>query len=286
MSATKCAGPRCDAPTTSGLVLCKNCQRTARVGVTNVGTYHGELLSLGAQTSRTRRGGGISDPTGSLATTDPSVQTNAADIAAAETKVELLGWINVYVDDRPTKDHPHDTVVSMAAFLAARTTSIATLEWAGEYLRGVIKLEHSLRSIVERGKGKWYAGICSTPLEGTDGERCMRDLYASPTSPKVRCPTCGAQHSVADRRSILIEEARETMLPLGTIAQVCVTLLEGEPSVERLFKRIHNWVRRGDLQDYGVRVLGDGRPHRVYRLGDVLDTLIGDVSKTKRGVQC
>ena len=248
-------------------------------------------------------------------------------MAAYETKVELVAWVRLLVADRPQITIPRDTVEALAALLAKRVSTIATLPWAADYVHDILALEKRLRKIVQRSKGHWYAGICSAEVEperahdrftcacschlirealgrdpgpaacniegGCNPEdvvipavQCDRDLYAVPGADAVWCPTCRTKHSVQERRAILLEEARETLLPLTTIAQVCVTLLEGEPSVERLFKRIDNWVRRGKVEDYGVRVLHDRRPHRVYRLGDVLDMLVSEVSNTMRGASC
>lgn len=314
MSGTICRGPKCDAETANGLALCKRCRTTASVALENVATYHADLFSLGGQHDlEKRRATGVTDPTGTAASREDT-ERDPADLAAAETKAQLVGWTIALQSDRPGLDTPRDTVLAISRFLAKHLASIATLEWAGEFLRELLVLERRLRTIVERGKGRWYAGICSAVLEperphdqssctcachlgaddcdvegGSCGPEyaviaavlCQHDLYAIPGTSYVRCPICRTSHSVTARRSILLEEARETVLPLGTIAQVCVSLLDGEPSVERLYKRISKWTERGQLEDYGVRVL-TGKPQRVYRLGDVLDTLIGEVSTSKR----
>lgn len=285
MSGLQCR--HCTAATSNGLALCKACQTTTRVSLENIAAYHPDLFSLGGPAIRVRtRCGGVSDPTGNAAAREKT-DDNAADFLAARTRNELHGFVRMLIEDRPGVSLPPDTVVAMAACLARHLPSIATTEWAGVMVHDLLVLERLLRERVEQGKGRWYAGICSAPLAGTDPvEYCERDLYAIPGTSYVRCPACRTDHSVTERRTILLAEARETLLPLTTIAQVCVTLLEGEPSVERLYQRIHKWTKRGDLEDYGVRVLDDRRAHRVYRLGDVLDTLIGDAAKTKRGASC
>lgn len=306
----------CTHQPTNGLALCPACQKTARRGMENISLYHGDLLGLGRQRVVTRRASGFSDPTGLAASASEREEPNAPDIAAYDTRVQLVGWVRALVDDRPQVVMPRNTVEAMAAVLVKRTSTIATLPWAGDYLGGVLGLEQRLHRIVQRSRGYWYAGICSAEISPSklhdatsctctchstshfcdmeggscgpelttiEGEYCDRDLYAIPGATHVRCPACRTNHSVQARRAILLDEARETLLPLGVIAQVCVTLLDGEPSVERLFKRIDNWIRRGAIEDYGVRVLADRRAHRVYRLGDVLNTLIGEAAQHKGG---
>ena len=70
-------------------------------------------------------------------------------------------------------------------------------------------------------------------------------------------------------------DASDQLAPVRTIAKIVVELTD-EPSVERLTRRIEKWVDREQLVDYGVRVL-DGRPRRVYRIGDVLELVSGEV---------
>jgi hypothetical protein len=225
----------------------------------------------------------------------------------------LVGWVRVLVDERPQLGYPSDTVKSLAGFLTANLRTIATLEWAGEMVRESLIFEHRLRRIIERSKGQWYAGICSNELEperphdahsclctchlgldiGCDIEGgcgrelstieavyCSRDLYAQPGATYVKCPSCRAQWRVAERRHILLEEARDTLLPVTVIARAALTLLDGEPSLARLDARLRKWIERGKLDDYGVRVIA-GQPRRVYRMGDVIDTLTREASRTR-----
>jgi hypothetical protein len=106
---------------------------------------------------------------------------------------------------------------------------------------------------------------------------CPADLFVTPGDTFLRCRTCGTFWSVAQRRDQVIAQARDALLPVAVIARAVVQLLEGEPSQQRLEARLRKWVERGLLDDYGVRVL-EGRPRRVYRLGDVIDRLTREAS--------
>jgi len=289
--------------TTNGVTLCNACCTTLKIALDNTAAYHGDLLSVGDHSVRVRtRRAGHADPVLTAIISERELpRDDDPDIAAADTKNQLVTWARVILDDNPDMDWPADTVHALVGFLIRNLKSIATADWADQILSESLTLERRLRRIVERGKGRWYAGICSTILradrphdglscacachqspgtpcdieggcgleyETVDGEICERDLYAIPGYSYVRCPDCKTQHSVTARRKTLLSEARETLLPLSVIATVCVTLLEDEPSVERLNKRLKKWTDRGDLiwadNDAGTR---------LYRVGEVLDLL-------------
>jgi LSD1 subclass zinc finger protein len=242
---------------------------------------------------------GTADPTGSRAVNElePTVDATPADLAA-EAKTELVGWGRMLHEDRGL-EFPKNFMTAIARHLEQHLRSIATLEWAGEFVRQTLSLERRMRRVIASSKGRWYAGICSAitreelPHDGLscacgchngadypcdidggcgsesptiDAEMCDQDLYAEPGASQVRCPKCQTRHSVSQRRSILLAEARETLLPLSVIASACVALLDEEPSVEKFLKRIKKWTDRGEL----VWSDNDGAT-RLYRVGDVLD---------------
>ena len=79
----------------------------------------------------------------------------------------------------------------------------------------------------------------------------------------------------------MIAEAKDEHAPVTVIARAVVGLLDTETSVQRLTSRIDQWVTRNRLHTMGVRVLADGKPHRVYRIGDVFDLLGVDAQPEK-----
>lgn len=302
----------CTAPVSNGVVLCGACRTTTTTALTNIATYHGDLLSIGGPTTRgRRRPGAVSDPTGGTVVREDT-ERDPADYAAAETRNVLATWTRVLIDEHPGDfRHPADTVVAMAAFLGRHIGSISTLEWAEEFVRQVLELERRLRRIVRRKSVRWYVGICSAELEPErmhDGDscgcachrgeacdvpegchpqaqvieavECDQYLYATPGEGFVTCPRCRAQYRVSDRRGILLRESRDLERPLKEIAQLCAALLDDEPSVTRLQKRLQKWTERGAL----VWVDHDG-PVRHYRVGDVLDLLTRHAGRTKPGTK-
>lgn len=262
---------------TNGVVLCRRCRTTAEISLSTIAASHAALFSLGTTVPRVRRRSGPADPTGNAV----SIVQVEADVvledAAAETTTMLVGWVRVLVDDRPQLAWPGDSVTTMVAFVARNLRTIVTLEWAGAMLKDLLTTERRLHRIVSRSQGYWYAGVCAGRTGDGPEDWCPQDLFVSPGDTYVRCKTCGTWWSVAQRRAQVIEQARDALLPVAVIARAAVSLLAGEPSQQRLEARLRKWVERGQLEDYGVRVL-EGRPRRVYRLGEVLDRLADEVS--------
>lgn len=261
--------------TTTGVTLCARCRTTAEVALQIIARSHRELFSLGTPT-QVRRRSGPADPTASAVTV--RVQ-DTVEAAAAGTMSMLAAWVDRLLAAKPSLRRPAATVTASTAFLHRHLRTIAVHEWAGDFLRELLATEKRLNHLVSRHQGHWYAGICGARTGTQVDDWCPRDLFVHPGNSFIRCPGCGTYWSVEQRRTQVIEQARETLLPVSVIALAAVTLLDGEPSVQKLENRLRQWVARGQLEDYGVRVLGAGQqPRRVYRLGDVIDRLIGEAS--------
>lgn len=260
---------------TNGVLLCARCRTTTEVALQNIASYHRQLFSLGS-VAHVRGRSGPSDPTGNAAGT--TRVEDSVEAAAVDTMTLMARWVGRLLADRPGSKRPVGTVTASAAFMHRHLRTIVVLDWGGEFLRELLVIEKRLTQLVSRHQGHWYAGICAarTGLEFDDW--CPADLFVRPGLSFIRCPSCGAHWSVEQRRAQVIEQARETLLPVSVIARAAVSLLEDEPSVQKLEARLHKWVQRGQLEDYGVRVLIKGQqPRRVYRLGDVMDKLTREV---------
>lgn len=268
----------CTAETTNGLALCGRCQRTLARALGNVTSYHSDLFTLAPPPAGVRRNGDTKDPTGSmvarLGTSDP-----VGDLAD-RARNTLSTWVRALVEDRPGVTWPGNSVSAMAQRLSQHLRSIATVSWAGEFAREVIRLELDLRRFVEANKERWYAGVCGWINDPSTPEVfCTRVLYADPDQERVRCPICQTSWPVAERRAILLDEARNVETNVATIARALVTLLDGEPSQARLERKINKWIERGRIERRG-HVDTDGRIRKTYRLGDVLDLLLATPDPT------
>lgn len=268
----------CQADVTNGLALCERCQHTLRVALVNVAAYFSDVARIQpGQRVKVRSAYVSTPPPGTAPPRDPIA--NALD----EVSTIVFGWCRNLEDDRPgaLKALP-TTTERRCGWLESHVPSIATLEWAGECLREMLDCERSLRRILDRSDTGHYAGVCGNEIgreETDDGDvvavTCPRHLYATAGSAWVTCPECGRCWDGEGRREQMIAASREELAPVRVIARIVVELTD-EPSVERLTRRIEKWVERKQLVDYGVRVL-DGQPRRVYRVGDVLRLVTGEV---------
>lgn len=265
---------------TNGVVLCTPCQHTARKALANLANYHADLFNLPAQSFGSTRSNKVSDPTGNSV----AVMSAASPIedAAAEAKTMLVTWVRALIDDRPQVYAPIDTVAALTHLLGQQMRTIATLGWAGDLLRDLLTHERKLRRVIEANKGKWYAGPCGKVLDEETGAYCTRVLYADPADSQVRCPVCRTTWPVTERRHILLNQARDKVTNVASIARACAVLLGDGTSQAKLERRIQNWVDRGKLERQDSLDL-DGRVRKVYRVGDVLDLLNGDATRRAEG---
>lgn len=263
----------CQADVTNGLALCARCQTTLSTACVNVAAYFADVDRIRpGQRIKVRSTYRSTPPPGLIPQTDPIAE--ALDYVASI----VWGWCENLCDDRPVGAMPA-TTERRCGWLESHIPSIATLEWAAECLRELLDCERRLRRILDKADTGWYAGMCGNEIgrEEVDGETvqltCERHLYGTAGTSWVRCPKCGRTWDSAARREVMLREAREFHAPVTVIASAVVGLVDGEHSVQRLANRIDQWVSRKKLHDLGVRVLADGKPHRVYRLGDVFDLL-------------
>lgn len=295
---------------TNGVSLCTKCATTLQVSLVNVPAYHADVSRIRPGERIKVRGVPSSmPPSGDDA---PAWDKIGDATDAVENTVKT--WVKALENDRglhwspprrTAETPPGLDVRSACAWLEHHSRTIVTLDWAGELLRDMLAAEKALLKIIDNSDTGWYAGECGNELAeerphdgGTCGcgchlgddcdidggcEReydvlpavvCPRALYAVVGGGFVRCPECGRTWRTADRRDLLMKEAREELAPVAVIARAVVGLLDGEVSVEKLANRIDKWVSRKRLRDVGVRVLvPGGKPQRVYRLGDVFDLM-------------
>lgn len=297
---------KCTADVTNGVALCARCQQTLTEALVNVASYY-------ADADRIQPGQRVKVRSAYVSTPPPSVDPVPDAVSEATDYVDtiVLGWVRNLEDDRPGIDKPPAHTTTACAWLEHHLPTIVTLEWAGECLREMLDCERMLRRILDRADTGWYAGKCGNelaPERSHDGFTCgcdchhdgdcnldcgdsptieaivcPRGLYASTSSNWVRCPECGHTWQVDQRRDVMMQEASDELAPVRVLARVVIGLTD-ELSEERLTRRIEKWIERGQLHDYGVRVL-DGRPRRVYRIGDVVKLVSGEV-KPKAAEAC
>ena len=142
-------------------------------------------------------------------------------------------------------------------------TTVATLDWCGDFVRDLAHHEAALRELTETAVPGWYAGVCRR-------DKCEARTYVVPGLTWVKCPGCGATTYARDHLDVVIREASEWVATPKRLAEALVALVDSELSVERLRDRISKWGKRGHLEAVrGLDADGDSVGPIRYRLGDV-----------------
>lgn len=280
----------CRAATTNGLALCELCREGARTYLTNLPVYFRNL-------ARQHRPG---RPNGSLGTSGQWLikrgdadDGSAIQRALARVVNDLTTWTRALADDRgaePDTATETEMVATLCDFLATHLASIATLEWAGQFVRDIARHERTLRALTESVVPGWYAGACrqatGKDMEGNE-HTCGAPLHVVPGLTWVTCRACGATTHAADHLPAVLAEARAWVARPKALAEAIVALVDTEPSVPRLYTRIRQWAHQGELEairqtkrdlvydeaadEVGWRTVEVG--YARYQLGEVLDRL-------------
>jgi len=204
----------------------------------------------------------------------------------------MATWARKLTDDRgvipPPFDSEADQVAVLCRWFAEHMTSIATLDWCGEFVcgdrhekggecDGIGHHERRLQALTMTVAPGWYAGGCQRVVgrdEHGDEIRCDSGTYVIPGLTWVQCMACGTRTYARDHLETVLDEARGWVAGPMRIAEALVALLDTELSVPRLHKRISKWGERGQIM--ALRRLdadGDEVGPKRYRLGEVLDLL-------------
>lgn len=290
----------CGATTDNGLALCQLCQRKAATVLEFLPVYIRNL-------ARWRPGRAGSRPVpGSRVLYDGTVRGSGTGDRISDALDEALSalttWARAFTHERPGFVRPltcgdavltddmapevaeimNDDLGLKAAWLCAAfdhyLTSVATLDWCGEFVRELGHHETRLRGLTEVFMPGWYAGEC---------RRCEVPTYVVPGLTWVTCNGCGATTYARDHLDKVIDEARDWVARPKALAEAVVALVDTEASVRRLYDRIRQWEKRGVIQgaqrtERGYEWLPDQETPVVvdqqvgpkrYRMGDVLSLL-------------
>lgn len=275
----------CGAVVTNGLALCELCQRFVTTSLEYLPVYFRNLSRWKPGRAGSRPVPGSREPSGVASARDDRVW-DALDEAGSA----LTTWARCLADDRPgrvsatierilTFDEER-TFRLLCALFERRLVTLATLGWAGEFVRGIAEQETTLRQLTERVVPGWYAGGCRQPI-GFDSDgaalRCGAATYVVPGLSWVTCGSCGATTYARDHLDTVLDEARGWVARPMRIAEAIVALVDTEISVPRLHKRISKWGERTEgrciVAVRKVDADGDEIGPKRFRLGEVLDLL-------------
>lgn len=258
----------CSATTSNGLALCELCQYAATSNLEYLPVYFRNL-------ARWKPGRAGSRPVpGSRVLWDGETRKEDDRIgyALSEASTDMFAWVACLVDDRsvemPEADTEADAMAAACRLLAGNVTSIATLEWAGEFVKETTKHEQKLGSLTLEVAPGWYAGECS---------RCKTPTHVVPGLTWVKCGGCGVTTYARDHLDAIMDEARGWKAKPMDLAKALVALVDGELSVPRLNERIKKWSQRGHLTPHRkVDADGDEVGPKRYEFGQVITRLFDE----------
>ena len=292
----------CHAETSNGLALCELCQRLAlTILEDSLPVYIGNLARW-----RPGRSGTSRPVPGSRVLYDGAVRGDGTGDRISDRLDEannmLTTWARTLADARPYLNRLLDRLnaareaesiddAQAAAWMckgfAKFLTSISTLDWAGEFVRDLAHHEEVLRGLTERSIPGWYAGAC---------RHCKAPTYVTPGLRWNTCAGCGAYTNASDHVDIILVEAVDWLARPRPLAEAVVALVDTEDSSVRLYDRIRQWAKRGDLRAHRRTVRdyewSDDEKRMVvtdqevgparYRMGDVLALATRDTRTTGR----
>lgn len=265
----------CGATVTNGLAWCELCQRKAADCLESLPVYFRNLARWQPGRAGTR------DVPGSQ---EPRLPGKAADDRVSRALDEagnaVMTWARQLEDDRgivaPSADGEVEQVEALCRWLAEHLTSIATLDWCGDFIRrkryeedtctSIGYHDYRLRLLTAEAIPGWYAGEC---------RHCGTSTYVVPGLIWSTCPGCGTTTFARDHLDVILDEARDWIARPMRMAEAIVALVDTELSVPRLHKRISKWGERGNIP--ALRDLdadGDEVGPKKFRLGDVLNMLV------------
>jgi hypothetical protein len=249
-----------------------------------------EIPSLGEDLETTRlrqsRTGGRSIG-GGHSSDVPLPWLETASVAEDTLRSTLVAWARVVVEERGV-GWPRNTLAGISGFLLKHVDWLVHHPDAHEAVDELSFAARQARSVVDRAPDRWYAGRCehvdldaqveAIVTSGPEPPKCPEELYVREGSSTVSCRTCGTEHDVAQRRAKLARVVKDRLATASELTSAVSNLARPIS-----LNTIKSWVRRRRLVEKAQSPDGVA----LYRVGDVLDLLAGDISRktTERDTQ-
>jgi hypothetical protein len=280
----------CDRPVLDMAYVCQWCARPVEMALRDLAALAGEANTTITRQAHLGRSGGIDDPL------PFSWEAADAQWAVANT---LTTWARHIEAERGrpvppppgpvqgplcrtalscrhrsctaigprTPVHP---LTHLSGWLADQVTWLRHRPEAVEALDELGNAARLAARTVDNPPDRWYAGRCLVQLD--DGPECETDLYALPGAGTVRCPGCGILHDADERRTWLLEQARDQLAHAAWLASVLTRLGHAVTS-----SSIRGLAHRGRIVAHSDDEMG--RP--LYQLGEVLDVVVDQERRAK-----
>jgi hypothetical protein len=250
--------PACYAKQDQGL-LCHAC--TTRLE-RDLGDVAAIVADLDISLSKQARIGNASGP-GGLARERTPINVGAMN-AADDLANTLTTWARDVKPAWGLLSYGHPSMVA-ARILLAEIPAIRRHPAVGELVDEVTDAIVQARRAVDRPADRIFVGPCMAENPDDDGRQvtCLEDLYARPHASEVRCRVCSTEHEVAERRTWLLDKARDRLFTVREAAQMM-----GDVGGIRVTEAsIRGYIHRGKI---GYRA------GNTIRLGDLLAVVVDD----------
>lgn len=265
MSETEAHTCHCGRRLSDAAYACRECVRTATTNLTR----NTDLLDH-IDDKRAKRGSRlwIGAPRPSADTPLP-YDTRVRDVIVPITN-ELGTWARLHTEEHPDHEQLPTTLHETAVWLSRYTEWAATRPWALEAFDAYERMDQALTRLFDNPPETVALGEC-----GSDqGEwTCTQILAAEVGAALHKCPRCGHQHDVQERRGELLEQADDFTVTVKEA--VNLLRVNGHKADGRLVRAI---IRHVGIISSGNRVALDTqgrvqRPVPVYRLGAIREGL-------------
>jgi len=264
--------PRCGKSCPPGMFVCGDCANELTIRLLQVGLVARALDDAYLKQQRF-------DAVG-FTTADPDespvpFNEHAAQIATelGTTLLEAADWIA----RASGMFRPLDTPKALGRWLALQVSWMRAQPNGPAMVQHLTQILSRAERAIDRAGDLRFVGPCSGTHLDDDGlaTECTEDLYANSWDHEVSCRACGATYPIKDRRTWLLGQAADMLMPRTELSRA----LAGFGLVVTT-KQLEHWAARGRLASKGHTATLPARP--LYRLGDVLDVVQANAARESR----
>lgn len=247
--------------------LCTRCYQQLTHDLAHLPELLGELQTTLARQSRMgggKRGIGHSEPL--------PLDVGAMD-EGDSTRRCLVNWVRTIIEDDGLTTWPANDTTAMAIWLLAHAGWARRSDEAAQFAAEIHDVRVQLRRRIDRPADLAYAGPCGADdIKATvDGDTitlervaCGTDLYAKLGAETTKCPSCGTEYDVAERKAWLLASVADYAATTTEIANALTSLAQPvTPSMIRQMVYRREVYRHGETADGAA----------LYVIGDVLAVL-------------
>jgi hypothetical protein len=185
----------------------------------------------------------------------------------------LAGWITLVAKGTGAPP-PRPTIGAQARWLQSYVGWLCHHQDGPEAVVEIVRAAQAARRTIDRPPALWYAGPCGAAVEQAT---CTGELYAHAGALRVICRDCGSVYNLAARREWLLAQVEDQLMH-----SIALAALVRHLGVRVADSTIRGYAMKGRI----VAHSRDTRNRPLYRIGDVLEIVIGPRSPIKVSTTC